>query len=104
MYRKRDFEFITISADEPEKKDAALASLKELHVAAGNFIYTGPDKDKLAEALDPRWEGPVPHTVLIAPGGKVVYRHTGEIDPVEVKKAIVEYLGRTYAGRPEPAR
>jgi len=33
--------------------------------------------------------------VLIAPGGKVLYRKTGAIDPLEVRKAIVGYLGRT---------
>jgi hypothetical protein len=26
----------------------------------------------------------------------VLYRHTGEIDPLELKRAIVSYLGRTY--------
>jgi peroxiredoxin len=96
VYRKRDFELITISMDEPEKKERSLEVLKELKVAATNYLYTGESKDKFMEALDPKWEGPLPHTLLVAPGGKVIYRHTGEVDPVEVKKAIVGYLGRTY--------
>jgi peroxiredoxin len=96
MYRKRDFEMITISMDAPEKQDKALEMLKELHVSSKNYLYTGTNKDKLVEALDKDWPGPVPHTLLIAPGGKVIYRHTGEIDPMELKKAIVGYLGRTY--------
>jgi peroxiredoxin len=96
MYRKRPFEMITISMDEPEKKDRALAKLKELKVATTNYIFTGDDRDKFMETLDAKWEGPLPHTMLIAPGGKVIYRHTGEIDPLELKKAIVGYLGRTY--------
>ena len=96
MYRKRDFEMITISMDEPEKKDRALEKLKDLKVATTNYIYTGANKDKFIEALDAKWEGPVPHTLLIAPGGKVIYRHTGAVDPMELKKAIVGYLGRTY--------
>jgi peroxiredoxin len=96
MYRKRDFEFITISMDEPEKKDRALEKLKELKVATTNYIFTGDNRDKFMEALDPKWEGPLPHTLLIAPGGKVIYRKTGEIDPLELKRAIVGYTGRTY--------
>ena len=96
MYRKRDFEMITISMDAPDKQDKALAMLKELHVSSKNFLYNGTDKDKLVEALDHDWPGPVPHTLLVAPGGKVIYRHTGEIDAMELKKAIVGYLGRTY--------
>lgn len=99
MYRKRDFELITISADEPERKDRALKTLTELHVSSKNYLYTGASKDKLVENLDPKWEGPLPHTLLIAPGGKVIYRHTGEINPLELKKAIVDHLGRTYANR-----
>jgi peroxiredoxin len=99
MYRKRQFEMITISMDDLDKKDRALAKLTELHVSTTNYIFSGDDKDKVVEALDKEWQGPAPHTLLVAPGGKIIYRHTGEIDPLEVKKAIVEYLGRTYADR-----
>ena len=70
--------------------------LKENHVAASNFILNADDRDKFAEALDQEWPGPVPYTLLIAPGGKILYRKTGAIDPLEVKRAIVSYLGRTY--------
>jgi peroxiredoxin len=96
MYRKRDFEMVTISMDAADKKDRALATLKDLKVATTNYLFNDEDKDKLVAALDPKWEGPVPHTLLIAPGGKIIYRHTGQVDPLELKRAIVEYLGRTY--------
>jgi thiol-disulfide isomerase/thioredoxin len=100
MYRKRQFEFVTISMDEPEAREAALAKLKELKVAATNYIADAPDRDRFINTLDPEWAGPLPYTMLIAPGGKIVYRHTGEIDPLEVKKAIVNHIGRTYASDP----
>ena len=96
MYRKRPFEMITISMDEPEKKDRALEKLKDLKVAATNYLIASDNRDKFMEALDPKWDGPLPHTMLIAPGGKVIYRHTGQVDSLELKKAIVAYLGRTY--------
>lgn len=96
MYSKRGFELITISADAPDKKDRALAMLKEKHVAASNYIFNSDDHDALADALDKQWPGPLPHTLVIAPGGKVIYRHTGELDMLELKQAIVGYLGRTY--------
>jgi peroxiredoxin len=99
MYRKRKFELITISMDEPEQKSAALDMLKSSKVAAKNYVYTGGDKDKLVAALDPKWEGPVPFTALIAADGKVIYRKTGAIDPLEVKRVIADHLGRTYASR-----
>jgi peroxiredoxin len=96
MYRHRGFELVTISMDEPEQKDAALDFLKQRHVSGKNYVFSGEDKDQLVASLDPEWQGPVPHTMLIAPGGKVIYRKTGQIDPLEVKRAIADYLGRTY--------
>jgi thiol-disulfide isomerase/thioredoxin len=99
MYRKRPFEFITISLDEDSAKAQALKTLQEVHASGKNYLLTTHDADKLAAALDPQMPGPLPYTLLIAPGGKIVYRHSGPIEPVEVKRAIVDYIGRTYAGR-----
>jgi thiol-disulfide isomerase/thioredoxin len=99
MYRKRNFQLVTISLDEPEQKEAALKVLKEQRVAATNFLSTVESKDKLADLLDKEWQGPVPYTVVIAPGGKVLYRKSGPLEPLAVKRAVVEHLGRTYASR-----
>ncbi len=99
MYRRRDFQMVTISLDEPEQKEAALKVLREKHASMTNYMTTVANKDKLADVLDKEWPGPIPHTLVIAPGGKVLYRKTGEITPLEVRRAIVGYLGRTYAPR-----
>ena len=96
MYRSRNFELVTISLDDIAKKEDALRVLTENHVAASNLILNVDDRDKFAEALDQEWPGPVPYTLLVAPGGRILYRKTGAIDPLEVKRAIVTYLGRTY--------
>jgi peroxiredoxin len=96
MYRKRDFQMVTISMDDPDKEEAALKTLKENHLSATNMILNTDNLDKFAEAIDKEWQGPVPYTLLIAPGGKVIYRKSGPIDPLEVKRAVVDYLGRTY--------
>jgi peroxiredoxin len=97
MYRHRSFRMVTLSMDEPEKKDAALKVLREKHVAAENYIVNIKDRDKFADLLDKDWTGPLPHTLLIAPGGKVLYRKTGAIDAPALKRAIADHLGRTYA-------
>jgi peroxiredoxin len=96
MYRRRDFQLITISLDDPAKRDEALRVLNENHVSATNYIVSTSDRDAFAAALDQEWPGPVPYTLMIAPGGKILYRKTGQIDPIELKRAIVGYLGRTY--------
>jgi peroxiredoxin len=95
MYRTRRFQFVTISMDDIDKRDEALRVLKENHVAATNYILRSSDRDKFAEALDAKWPGPVPYTIVIAPGGKVLYRKSGQIEPLELKRAIVAHVGRT---------
>jgi peroxiredoxin len=99
MYRKRNFQMVTISMDELEQKDAALKLLRENHASTTNFISAIANRDKLADILDKEWKGPIPYTALIAPGGKIVYRKSGPIEPIEVRQAIVEVIGRTYANR-----
>ena len=96
MYRHRGFRLVTIDMDEPNKRDEALAMLEKNHVAARNYHLKVESRDQFAEALDKDWPGPLPYTLLVAPGGKVLYRKSGAIDPLEVKRAVVDYLGRTY--------
>lgn len=98
MYRNRDFEFITISADEPAKKDKALAFLKKSGAANTNYIFDNEDKYKLIEAVDKSWQGALPYTLVVEPGGKIVYGKQGTIDPDEMKRIIVDHplIGRYY--------
>ena len=63
MYRGRPFQLVTISLDDPAKRDEALEVLKENHVSATNYILKATDRDKFAEALDKEWPGPVPYTL-----------------------------------------
>lgn len=107
----RDFELVTISMDDPklqpqvkkflERQHASpSARLKRLLAAEGrgplNYLYTGASTDALVNALDPQWPGPLPHTVLIAPGGKIVWRHNGPVDPEVLKEKVIDLLGPYY--------
>ncbi|MEO7960507.1 MAG: redoxin family protein [Ginsengibacter sp.] len=98
MYRRRDFEFITISADNPEKKGKVQKALQKLTLANTNYLFNSDDKYKLIEAVDPNWAGALPYTILVEPGGKIVYAKQGVIDPMEMKTMIVDnkYIGRFY--------
>jgi len=98
MYVGRDFEFISISADKMEHKAKALDFLKRKHSSVNNYIFSGTDIYKLIEAVDPDWDGALPYTVLIEPDGNVVYKKMGTIDPLELKKIIVDHpmIGRYY--------
>lgn len=98
MYGQRNFEFISLSADEPDNTDKALSFLKKKYSSVTNYIYSETDKYKLIDAVDPNWNGALPYTMLVAPGGEVVYSHQGPVDLLELKRAIVDHplMGRYY--------
>ena len=98
MYRGRDFEFVSLSADDPLKKEKVLRFLKDKQASGKNYLFNIDDKYKLIEAIDPKWQGALPYTIMVEPGGKIVYGKQGRIDPSEMKKIIVEngLIGRYY--------
>lgn len=98
MYRRRDFELVTISADDPAKKNKALKFLQQAQASTSNYIFNTDDKYKLIEAIDPKWQGALPYTMVIEPGGKIIYANQGIIDPQALKKLIVDdpAVGRYY--------
>ena len=98
MYRGRDFEFISISADEPAKREKALQFLQHHEASSTNYIFNTDDKYRLIESIDPHWQGALPYTLLVEPGGKIVYAKEGPVDPQTLKTAIVDdpIIGRYY--------
>lgn len=98
MYRGRPFEFITISADKQARKADVLKFLIKQEASNKNYIFNKDDVYEMIEAVDPTWQGALPYTLLIEPGGKIVYRKQDTINPPEMKKLIVEnkYIGRYY--------
>jgi peroxiredoxin len=96
MYRDRDFEFISVSTDEPGNRDKVLKFLQMQQASNSNYLFSMSDKYKLISAVDPSWLGTLPYTILVEPGGKIVYAKSGPIDPPELKRIIVNnhLLGR----------
>jgi thiol-disulfide isomerase/thioredoxin len=104
MYRNRDFEFVTITADPPERREQALEFLNKQHASMTNYIFNEDDPYKLADALGFEWQGALPYTAVIAPGGKVVFSRMGPVEPLALKQAIVAELGRYYFKMEEPSK
>lgn len=107
----RDFELISISADDPketasvkaflEKQGAGLSDqLKNSVKAEGrktnSYLFNGANTEKLMAALDSQWPGGIPHTVLVDTEGKVVWRHNGAVNGDELRAKILEQLGNHY--------
>lgn len=98
MYGERDFQFVSVSMDSPEQADKALKYLKGKASALPNYIMDTDDKYKVIEVVGKEWDGSLPVTLLIEPGGKVAYRVNGTIDANVLKKEIVDnpMIGRYF--------
>ncbi len=107
----RDFEFITFSADAEkdagkakaflEKQGAGLtpSRLKSIQAAGrstNHYRFQGDAMDELMKALDPEWPGGIPHTVFVDPDGKILWRHSGQVDPDKLLDAILGAMGTVY--------
>lgn len=108
QYSWQEFEFIPISLDPVKDLEKVASFLKDHHVGlskktarivkkdertTNNYLFEG-DTEDLVKALDPEWNGAMPHTLLVGENGKVLYRHTGIIEPLDLKKAIVDEVWR----------
>jgi peroxiredoxin len=105
-FQNRPVELITISLDPPAARDKVQQFLKSRHAAlsprtaasvtkegraSNNYLFEG-NPDHLAEALDPAWGGALPLTLVVAPGGKIIWRTNDEVEPLALRRAIVSWL------------
>ena len=88
----RDFEFVSVCINRPDEEAQVLAFLKKQQASNRNLLFGSTDREKLMEAFDPEWSGAVPLTVLISPEGKVIYRANDRIEPVALRRVIVEAM------------
>lgn len=100
IYRGREFEVVTVNADDAAKREKALEFLKTQQASTRNFAFDKGDPYALIEAVDPKWQGALPHTIVVAPGGEVIYRSEGAFDTLKLRKAIVGWLGRYFHSTP----
>jgi len=94
MYRHRAFEVVTVAVNYPDEKADVEKILKKYQCSARNLILGGTDKYKHLAAFDKEWDAAIPYTVLFNAEGKVLYKANGKFNPLELKRAIVNALGR----------
>jgi hypothetical protein len=98
VYVERDFEFININTDDYQTRDSILSFLRKEESSGKNYIITENDKNKLIEAIAPTWDGKLPYTLMVEPGGKIVYSTQEAIDLEGMRKMIFNdpFIGRLY--------
>jgi thiol-disulfide isomerase/thioredoxin len=92
MYRRRNFQFATIAVAPAEKRDEALMILKKDFPPATNRNLLAAEKDAVREALDAGWDGTLPFTLLVSASNEVLYKKSGAVDDLELKRTIVRNL------------
>jgi len=80
MYSGRDFEFVSVSLDSPDAEEKVLKFLKNKYSAVSNYLVNNEDKYASIKVVGNDWDGSLPLTLLIEPGGKVHERIPGTIE------------------------
>lgn len=100
MYRKRPFDLVTVAINYPDEEKGVRRFLESQHATSRNLLSATMDPYELIKAFDPEWNGGVPYSMVIAPGGKVLMKTNGVIDPLTTKRAILasfpddDYVGQ----------
>ena len=101
MFRRRDFDLVMVATNYPDEKVGVMKILQEQHASSRNLQFGSDDTYALQAAFDAHWDAGVPFTMVIAPGGKVLYQEQGELDILAVRRAILANLENdTYVGHP----
>jgi thiol-disulfide isomerase/thioredoxin len=100
MYRSRSFSFTTVSSNVPAEQPQVLKFLQKMNASTSNLLYGSDDTYGMQDAFDPELGAAVPVTVLLGPKGEVLYHEQGEIDLMEIRRAILANLPDepTHAG------
>lgn len=98
MYKVRDFDLVTVSANMPDEKNSVLKMLQKQHATSRNLLFDSDDTAAMQKAFDPTWESAVPYTVLIDADGKVLYKRIGSVDILELRRTILANLPSDYIG------
>jgi thiol-disulfide isomerase/thioredoxin len=100
MYRKRPFELVTVAINFPDEEAGVRKHLLEHHASTRNLLFGTTDPYALMKAVDPEWNGAVPYSMIIAPGGKVLYKSTGPLDILKARRTLLasfpddDYVGQ----------
>jgi thiol-disulfide isomerase/thioredoxin len=92
MYRGRNFQFVSVSENDPAEKAAVLEFLQKHHASNSNLLFATPDTYGLQASFDPLMPAALPFTLVIAPNGDVVYQELGALDILKLRRAILANL------------
>lgn len=98
MYGDRGFNLVTVSANAPGERDSVQKFLERKHATSRNLLFASDDTSAMQKAFEPHWESAVPYTMLLAPGGKVLFSTTGSVDMLALRRKILASVPAAYIG------
>jgi thiol-disulfide isomerase/thioredoxin len=90
--KAKGFQFITVSADEPEQEQDAVNFLDKYGVPKPAYLKRAKDDDKFINSIDPKWSGALPALFLYDRSGKKIRSYFGETDLKALETVIVKLL------------
>jgi peroxiredoxin len=98
MYNVREFDLVTVSANQPDERESVMKMLEKFHATSRNYLFASDDTAAMQKAFDPEWESAVPYTVLIAPDGRILYKSLGSVDILQLRRTVLANLPSDYIG------
>jgi thiol-disulfide isomerase/thioredoxin len=97
-YRKQGLDFVTVSLDDlPDIKTTVPKFLQEMRATMPAYLLNVSDPEPAISAVDPKWQGDLPATILYTSQGEIAYKHFGRVNPGELRLAIEKLIGSASA-------
>ncbi len=62
-----------------------------------NYIWAGGTSYEAIDIIDQEWQGSLPYTMVVKPGGEIIFKRSGPVNILELRKVIIAELGRYFA-------
>jgi thiol-disulfide isomerase/thioredoxin len=92
-FRPRGLDFVTVSLDDFQDINTKVPQfLKQMKATMPAYLLNVPDPEPAINAVDPRWQGDLPATILYTPTGEVAFKHFGRVNTDELRQAIEKVI------------
>lgn len=92
MYRRRPFDMVTVSIDQLSDKPQVMDFLQQQHASGTNLQFDSNDINALQAATGEKWKPGTPFVMVIGPDGSLLYKETGTIDILQVRRHVLASL------------
>jgi len=94
-YRRQGLDFVTVSLDDPpDIKTRVPKFLQQMKATMPAYLLVASDPEPAITAVDPKWQGDLPATILYTSKGEIAYKHFGRLNPGELRQAIDKLISK----------